>query len=99
MVSDPNPSRACSLVCNRGGIIRRAYTIRIRAYTLVVNYGFAPCRWRKKPDGRYEETNLLTLANCMADMRGVVKGTEWIAGIAPNGMTNRLAYLMRVDGD
>jgi hypothetical protein len=41
---------------------------------------------------------MVTLANCMADMRRVVKNGEWVAGVTPNRMTNRLAYLMRVDG-
>jgi len=74
-----------------------ADTITIRLYTLNVNTGFAPCRSAHSTYG-YRSTGLVTLANCMADMRRVVKKGEWVAGVTPNRMTNRLAYLMRVDG-
>ena len=74
-----------------------ADTITIRLYTLNVNTGFAPCCSAHSTNG-YRSTALVTLANCMADMRGVVKKGEWVAGVTPNRMTNRLAYLMRVDG-
>jgi len=74
-----------------------ADTLTIRLYSLMVNTGFAPCRFAHSSNG-YRSTALVTLANCMADMRRVVKKGEWVAGVTPNRMTNRLAYLMRVDG-
>ena len=54
-------------------------TITIRLYTLNVNTGFAPCRSARSTNG-YRSTALVTLANCMADMRRVVKKGEWVAG-------------------
>ena len=72
--------------------------VRIRRYTLRVNAGFAPCRLKHSQRG-YIGTELLTLANCMANMRGVAPIGEWVAGITPSRMTNRLAFLMRVDGE
>lgn len=72
--------------------------VKIRQYTLAVNTGFAPCCFRHSRRG-YISTELLTLANCMADMRRVAEIGEWVAGITPSRMTNRLAFLMRVDGE
>jgi Nucleotide modification associated domain 2 len=73
-------------------------TVTIRRYTVEVNSGFAPCRFMHS-NGTYVPTNVMTLANCMADMRQVVQVGEWVAGVTPNRMTNRLAFLMKVDGE
>ena len=72
--------------------------VRIRRYTLAANTGFAPCRFSYS-HGACAATDLLTLANCMADMRRVAEIGEWVAGITPSRMTNRLAFLMHIDGD
>jgi hypothetical protein len=72
--------------------------VRIRRYTVVANTGFAPCRFSRSHNA-YASTDLLTLANCMADMRRVAEVGEWVAGITPSRMTNRLAFLMHVDGE
>jgi len=52
-------------------------------------------------NGAYAPTNLMTLANCMADMRRVVHVGEWVAGVTPKRRTipSKLAFLMKVDGE
>lgn len=82
--------------CKLGAIMSK--TVTIRRYTVAVNSGFAPCRFMRS-NGAYVPTDEITLANCMADMRRVVRVGEWVAGITPNRMTNRLAYLMKVGGE
>jgi hypothetical protein len=66
--------------------------MRIRAYTLDVHVGHAPC-WMYDPARNCE---LLTLANCKPLIRDVASEGEWIAGVTPTRMGHRLAYLMRV---
>lgn len=65
----------------------------VRAYTLNVNVGHAPCWMYDKVKG----FEVLTLANCKPQVRNVAKADEWIAGITPTRMGLRLAYLMQVD--
>ena len=66
--------------------------MRIRAYTLDVNVGHAPCWMDDKSAGR----ELLTLANCKPRIRDFALEGEWIAGVTPKRMEHRLAYLMHV---
>ena len=72
--------------------------MRIRAYTLTVHVGHAPC-WMYDKDRGCE---ILSLANCKPMIRQAAhenagKNTgEWIAGVTPTRMGLRLAYLMRV---
>jgi len=67
--------------------------MRIRAYTLAVHVGHAPC-WMYDPSQNCE---LLTLANCKPKIRDVAHEGEWVAGVTPKGMGYKLAYLMQVD--
>ncbi len=67
-------------------------TMRIRAYTLIVHAGHAPC-WMFDPQQRRE---LLSLANCKPLIRDAALLGEWIAGVTPKAMGCRLAYLMKV---
>ena len=67
--------------------------MRIRAYTLDVHVGHAPCWMYEKS----RECEILSLANCKPLIREVAPIGEWIAGITPARMTMRLAYLMQVD--
>lgn len=67
--------------------------MKIRAYTLDVHAGHAPC-WMQDPNIGSE---VLTLANCKPLIRTAANEGEWIAGVTPTRMTLRLAYLMRVD--
>ena len=66
--------------------------MRIRAYTLDVHVGHAPCWMYDKSEDR----ELLTLANCKPPIRDVAPVGEWIAGVTPTRMEHRLAYLMQV---
>jgi Nucleotide modification associated domain 2 len=66
--------------------------MRIRAYTLTVHAGHAPCWMYDEQQG----LELLSLANCKPLIRDSAAVGEWIAGITPKGIGNRLAYLMRV---
>lgn len=68
--------------------------MRIRAYTLAVHVGHAPC-WMNDISQNRE---LLTLANCKPLIRDAAPVGEWIAGVTPKRMGQRLAYLMQVDG-
>ena len=67
--------------------------MRVRAYTLNVNVGHAPC-WMYDVAKGFE---VLTLANCKPPVREAAECCEWIAGVTPTRMTARLAYLMRID--
>jgi hypothetical protein len=67
--------------------------MRIRAYTLAVHVGHAPC-WMNDP---LRNCELLTLANCKPKIRDVAQKGEWVAGVTPKGTGYRLAYLMQVD--
>ena len=64
----------------------------IRAYTLTVHAGHAPC-WMLDPQHGRE---VLSLANCKPLIRDAADVGEWIAGVTPKAMGCRLAYLMRV---
>ena len=66
--------------------------MRIRAYTLDVHAGHAPC-WMHDKSGGCE---VLTLANCKPRIRDVALVSEWIAVVTPKRMGHRLAHLMRV---
>jgi|ERR1035437_5429799 hypothetical protein len=66
--------------------------MKIRAYTLDVHVGHAPC-WMYD---RLRRSELLTLANCKPPIRDVAPVGEWIAGVTPKRMEHRLAYLMLV---
>lgn len=70
-----------------------ARTVIVRAYTLNVNVGHAPC-WMYDEAKRCE---VLTLANCKPRIRDVADRDEWIAGVTPTRMGLRLAYLMQVN--
>lgn len=66
--------------------------MKIRAYTLAVHVGHAPCWMRDS----LENHELLTLANCKPLIRDAASIGEWIAGVTPTRMEHRLAYLMHV---
>lgn len=66
--------------------------MRVRAYTLTVHAGHAPCWMHDKRQGR----EVLSLANCKPQIRSAAPAGEWIARITPKDMSGRLAYLMRV---
>jgi hypothetical protein len=66
--------------------------MQVRAYTLDVHAGHAPC-WMSDAEQNCE---ILTLANCKPLIRNVAPDGEWIAGITPTRMGLRLAYLMQV---
>lgn len=66
--------------------------MKIRAYTLTVHAGHAPC-WMHD---NLQNCEVLSLANCKPPIRDVASVGEWIAGITPTRMEPRLAYLMRV---
>jgi len=66
--------------------------MKIRAYTLTVHAGHAPCWMHDKS----ENLELLTLANCKPQIRDAASVGEWIAGVTPKAMGCRLAYLMQV---
>jgi hypothetical protein len=67
--------------------------IRIRAYTLRVNYGHAPC-WEFDSS---EGCEVLTIANCKWPIREKVSEGEWVAGVTPSKLGSRLAFLMKVE--
>lgn len=66
--------------------------MRIRAYTLTVHAGHAPCWMHDRRQGQ----EVLSLANCKPLIRSAAPIGEWIAGITPKDMGCRLAYLMQV---
>jgi Nucleotide modification associated domain 2 len=66
--------------------------MRVRAYTLTVHAGHAPCWTHDTQQGR----EVLSLANCKPQIRSAAPVGEWIAGITPKDMGCMLAYLMRV---
>lgn len=61
--------------------------MRIRVYTLNEHLNFAP----------HISDGLMSLANCMPQLRAGVRTGEWVAGITPARMSLRLAFLMRVN--
>ena len=67
--------------------------MKIRAYTLAVHVGHAPCWMYDKS----QNCELLTLANCKPRIREAAVVGEWIAGITPKAMGMGMAYLMQVD--
>jgi hypothetical protein len=67
--------------------------MQIRAYTLEVHAGHAPC-WMYDAE---EGVELLSLANCKPPIRRVAREGDWIAGVTPKRMDCRLAYLMKVE--
>lgn len=67
--------------------------MRIRAYTLAVHAGHAPC-WMYDP---VQKSEVLSLANCKPPIRDAAPLGEWVAAITPTRMGLRFAYLMRVD--
>ena len=66
--------------------------MRIRAYTLAVHVGHAPC-WMFDTQQRRE---VLSLANCKPRIRDAAALGDWIAGVTPKSMGCRLGYLMHV---
>jgi hypothetical protein len=66
--------------------------MRIRAYTLTVHAGHAPCRMFDPQQDR----EVLSLANCKPQIRNTAPVGEWIAGVTPKHMGCRLAYLMHL---
>ena len=66
--------------------------MKVRAYTLAVHAGHAPC-WMYDTS---QNCDVLTLANCKPLIREVAPLGEWIAGVTPTRMEPRLAYLMQV---
>ncbi len=66
--------------------------MKIRAYTLDVHAGHAPCWMVDKS----RECEVLSLANCKPLIRDAAEPEEWIAGVTPTRMQLQLAYLMRV---
>lgn len=66
--------------------------MRIRAYTLTVHVGHAPCWMFDEREGRA----VLSLANCKPLIRNAAPVGEWIAGVTPKANGNGLAYLMLV---
>ena len=66
--------------------------MRIRAYTLAVHVGHAPC-WMHDNSQNCE---LLTLANCKPQIRDFALEGEWVAGVTSKRMECGLAYLMHV---
>jgi Nucleotide modification associated domain 2 len=66
--------------------------MRIRAYTLTVHAGHAPCWMHDNEQG----CEVLSLANCKPAIRSAAPVGEWVAGITSKDMGCRLAYLMKV---
>jgi hypothetical protein len=66
--------------------------MNVRAYTLTVHAGHAPCWMPDMQQGR----EVLSLANCKPPIRTAAPVGEWIAGITPKGTGCRLAYFMQV---
>ena len=66
--------------------------MKIRAYTLAVHVGHAPC-WMFDTQ---QDREVLSLANCKPRIRDAAALGEWIAGVTPKAMGCRLAYLMQV---
>jgi hypothetical protein len=56
--------------------------MRIRAYTLTVHAGHAPCWMYDKRQGR----EVLSLANCKPLIRSVAPVGEWVAGVTSKDM-------------
>jgi hypothetical protein len=66
------------------GLLRR---VRIYAYVLKVDSGFAPNPFH----------GWCTLACCKPAIRRTARRGDWVVGITPRAQGNRIAYAMRVD--